>query len=147
MKRPTSEQLGAFVAAVHRYLGQPHWKIVLLEERDTDENDTSDDGVWAETRYHTEGMFVQLWWSDVVLEELPIAKVREVAVHEAMHAIHSEIDFVTEDVSLVMHSYEWSALSRAYHRARERMVAQLAYALSDSREVKRLWKKHCDGGS
>ena len=111
------------------------------------EDNDEDPQPWAETLYDTEGMFVQLWWSDVVLNELPMHKVREVAVHEAMHAIHSEIDFVTEDVSLVMHSYEWVALSRAYHRARERMVAQLAYALSDSREVKRLWKKHCDGGS
>ena len=146
MKRPTRWQLDAFVAAVHQYLGQPRWEIVPIKERLSDE-DSTEEQPWAETLYDTEGMFVQLWWSDVVLEELPIAKVREVAVHEAMHAIHSEIDFVTEDVSLVMHSYEWSALSRAYHRARERMVAQLAYALSDSREVKRLWKKHCDGGS
>ena len=145
MKRPTRWQLDAFVAAVHQYLGQPRWEIVPIKER-LEDND-EDPQPWAETRYDTQGMFVQLWWSDVVLEELPIAKVREVAVHEAMHAIHSEIDFVTEDVSLVMHSYEWSALSRAYHRARERMVAQLAYALSDSREVKRLWKKHCDGGA
>ena len=145
MKRPTRWQLDAFVVAMHQYLGQPRWEIVPIKER-LEDND-EDPQPWAETRYDTQGMFVQLWWSDVVLEELPIAKVREVAVHEAMHAIHSEIDFVTEDVSFVMHSYEWSALSRAYHRARERMVAQLAYALSDSREVKRLWKKHCDGGS
>ena len=145
MKRPTRWQLDAFVAAVHQYLGQPRWEIVPIKER-LEDND-EDPQPWAETQYDTQGMFVQLWWSDVVLEELPMHKVREVAVHEAMHAIHSEVDFVTEDVSFVMHSYEWSALSRAYHRARERMVAQLAYALSDSREVKRLWKKHCDGGS
>jgi hypothetical protein len=145
VKRPTRWQLDAFVVAMHQYLGQPRWEIVPIKER-LEDND-EDPQPWAETRYDTQGMFVQLWWSDVVLEELPIAKVREVAVHEAMHAIHSEIDFVTEDVSLVMHSYEWSALSRAYHRARERMVAQLAYALSDSREVKRLWKKHCGGGA
>ena len=145
MKRPTRWQLDAFVVAMHQYLGQPRWEIVPIKER-LEDND-EDPQPWAETLYDTTGMFVQLWWSDTVLKELPLHKMREVAVHEALHAIHSEIDFVTEDVSVIMHSYEWVALSRAYHRARERMVAQLAYALSDSREVKRLWKKHCDGGA